>query len=71
MKSLEHIGVLEKDEDKGGRRISQAGQRDMDRESSFPGFLVTYMERQSENAPRWQGDLAEGILFDVVGGTFC
>ncbi|KAL8972237.1 MAG: hypothetical protein Q9183_000651 [Haloplaca sp. 2 TL-2023] len=31
MKSLEKIGVLEKDEDKGGRRISQAGQRDMDR----------------------------------------
>ncbi|KAL8689512.1 MAG: hypothetical protein Q9218_004836 [Villophora microphyllina] len=31
MKSLENIGVLEKDEEKGGRRISQAGQRDLDR----------------------------------------
>ncbi|KAL8873296.1 MAG: hypothetical protein Q9174_001211 [Haloplaca sp. 1 TL-2023] len=31
MKSLEKIGVLEQDEEKGGRRISQAGQRDMDR----------------------------------------
>jgi len=31
MQSLEKIGVLEKDEDKGGRRITQAGQRDLDR----------------------------------------
>ncbi|KAL5453164.1 40S ribosomal protein S19 [Paraphaeosphaeria minitans] len=29
--SLEKIGVLEQDEDKGGRRITQAGQRDLDR----------------------------------------
>ena len=33
MKSLEKIGVLEKDEDKGGRRITQSGQRDLDRKS--------------------------------------
>ena len=32
MKSLEKIGVLEQDEDKGGRRITQSGQRDLDRE---------------------------------------
>ena len=32
LKSLEQIGVLEKDEDKGGRRITQSGQRDLDRE---------------------------------------
>jgi small subunit ribosomal protein S19e len=32
VQSLEKIGVLEKDEDKGGRRITQAGQRDLDRE---------------------------------------
>lgn len=31
MQSLEKIGVLEKDEEKGGRRITQAGQRDLDR----------------------------------------
>src|ERR1700761_4927614 len=31
MQSLEKIGVLEQDEDKGGRRITQAGQRDLDR----------------------------------------
>ncbi|KXL43531.1 hypothetical protein M433DRAFT_167073 [Acidomyces richmondensis BFW] len=31
MQSLEKIGVLEQDEEKGGRRITQAGQRDLDR----------------------------------------
>ncbi|KAL8850506.1 MAG: hypothetical protein Q9221_004554 [Calogaya cf. arnoldii] len=31
MRSLEAIGVLEKDDDKGGRRITQSGQRDLDR----------------------------------------
>ena len=35
MQALEKIGVLEQDEDKGGRRITQSGQRDLDRESSF------------------------------------
>lgn len=35
MKSLEKIGVLEKDEDKGGRRITQSGQRDLDRKSTW------------------------------------
>lgn len=29
--ALEKIGVLEKDEEKGGRRITQSGQRDLDR----------------------------------------
>lgn len=29
--SLEKIGILERDDDKGGRRITQAGQRDLDR----------------------------------------
>lgn len=33
MQALEKIGVLEKDEEKGGRRITQAGQRDLDRKS--------------------------------------
>merc|ERR1712029_153721 len=31
LQSLEKIGVVEHDEDKGGRRITQAGQRDLDR----------------------------------------
>lgn len=31
LQSLEKIGVLETDEDKGGRRVTQAGQRDLDR----------------------------------------
>jgi small subunit ribosomal protein S19e len=31
MQALEKIGVLEQDEDKGGRRITQSGQRDLDR----------------------------------------
>lgn len=34
MQALEKIGVLEQDEDKGGRRITQSGQRDLDRECS-------------------------------------
>ena len=31
MQSLEKIGVLEQDEEKGGRRITQGGVRDLDR----------------------------------------
>ncbi|KAK4691888.1 small subunit ribosomal protein S19e, partial [Lecanoromycetidae sp. Uapishka_2] len=31
MQALENIGVLEKDEERGGRRITQSGQRDLDR----------------------------------------
>lgn len=31
MQALEKIGVLEQDEDKGGRRVSQGGRRDLDR----------------------------------------
>lgn len=37
MQSLEKIGILEQDEEKGGRRITQAGQRDLDRE-----FLLSF-----------------------------
>ena len=32
VQALEKIGVLEQDEDSGGRRITQSGQRDLDRE---------------------------------------
>ncbi|KAI9747607.1 MAG: 40S ribosomal protein S19 [Lichina confinis] len=31
VQALEKIGVLEQDEDRGGRRITQSGQRDLDR----------------------------------------
>jgi small subunit ribosomal protein S19e len=31
LQALEKIGVVEKDEDKGGRRVTQAGVRDLDR----------------------------------------
>ena len=34
--ALEKIGVLEQDEEKGGRRITQSGQRDLDRKCSLP-----------------------------------
>jgi ribosomal protein S19E (S16A) len=35
LQALEKIGVLEQDEEKGGRRITQSGQRDLDRECYF------------------------------------
>jgi len=38
VQALETIGVLEKDEEKGGRRITQSGQRDLDRELGFSFF---------------------------------
>jgi small subunit ribosomal protein S19e len=31
LQALEKIGVVEQDEDKGGRRVTQSGQRDLDR----------------------------------------
>lgn len=37
MQSLAKIGILEIDEEKGGRRITQAGQRDLDRTFSLRG----------------------------------
>lgn len=43
MQSLEQIGVLEKDEDKGGRRITQSGQRDLDR------IAMTTMESEEDD----------------------
>lgn len=42
MQALEKIGVLEQDEEKGGRRITQAGQRDLDR------IAQTCMEAEDE-----------------------
>ncbi|KAK5018255.1 hypothetical protein LTR39_001084 [Cryomyces antarcticus] len=42
MQALEKIGVLEQDEDKGGRRITQSGQRDLDR------IAMTTLEAEDE-----------------------
>lgn len=40
MQSLAKIGILEIDEDKGGRRITQAGQRDLDRTLHFRDIIM-------------------------------
>ena len=47
MRSLEAIGVLEKDDDKGGRRITQSGQRDLDREYIPKIILLCRNTRES------------------------
>jgi hypothetical protein len=39
MQALEKIGVLEKDEEKGGRRITQSGQRDLGK-----SFLTSFLD---------------------------
>lgn len=44
MQALEKIGVLEQDEEKGGRRITQSGQRDLDRKS-LRCFRIDYFFR--------------------------
>lgn len=57
MKSLEAIGVLEKDDDKGGRRITQSGQRDLDREFYPDGFFGLWRDiwaSSAETAPLLQ-----------------
>ena len=43
MQALEKIGVLEQDEEKGGRRITQSGQRDLDR------IAQTTLEEEEED----------------------
>jgi small subunit ribosomal protein S19e len=59
MQALEKIGVLEQDEEKGGRRITQSGQRDLDRKymgvsTSTPklilhaGIAATTVEAEEE-----------------------
>ena len=59
MQSLEKIGVLERDEDKGGRRITQSGQRDLDRKlpnklelryptNGYAGIAQTTLEAEEE-----------------------
>lgn len=52
MQSLEKIGILEQDEEKGGRRITQAGQRDLDRMfyiSIFQLHLSTICQYVADN----------------------
>ena len=43
VQALEKIGVLELDEEKGGRRITQSGQRDLDREFIFAAWVLADM----------------------------
>lgn len=45
MQALEKINVLEKDEERGGRRITQSGQRDLDRTCA----RGTYLKRPLAN----------------------
>jgi small subunit ribosomal protein S19e len=40
LQSLEKIGVVEQDDDKGGRRITQSGQRDLDRKFRRLGSAI-------------------------------
>ena len=46
MQSLEKIGILEQDEEKGGRRITQAGQRDLDRTFSLRFPVISAGDRR-------------------------
>lgn len=48
LQALEKIGVLEQDEEKGGRRITQSGQRDLDRECSLFLSIFHHEFRLSE-----------------------
>ena len=52
MQSLEKIGVLEKDP-RGGRRISQDGQRDLDR------IATAILEKQRDDTNEDEGEEAE------------
>lgn len=54
MKSLEAIGVLEKDDDKGGRRITQSGQRDLDRECYPHGYFWIMENRLLRGLLSWK-----------------
>lgn len=51
MQALEKIQVLEKDEERGGRRITQQGQRDLDRECPSPETFVDVSDFQ-QGSPR-------------------
>lgn len=50
MQALEKIQVLEQDEEKGGRRITQQGQRDLDR--TYSCVLGSNMANNKQVSPR-------------------
>ena len=54
MQSLEKLGVLEQDEEKGGRRITQSGQRDLDRMVPFYDIDVEHemLTNNKQASPR-------------------
>lgn len=58
MQALEKIGVLEQDEEKGGRRITQSGQRDLDRKLLrcfvFENSFVYTLLSKAGEALEWQ-----------------
>ncbi len=49
MQALEKIGVLEQDEEKGGRRITQSGQRDLDRKFSYSCMVDSNQRRLTDS----------------------
>ena len=60
MQSLEKIGVLEQDEDKGGRRITQSGKRDLDREWKSMHTFSSFFSRSRE-----RGHVAQRLHWDI------
>ena len=54
MQALEDINVLEKNDEKGGRRITQSGQRDLDREY-FSRFCSTVLPMATKSALQISG----------------
>ncbi len=58
MQALEKIGVLEKDEEKGGRRITQSGQRDLGK-CHFASFL----DGSQSMKCLWGWDCSRGLSF--------
>jgi ribosomal protein S19E (S16A) len=52
MQALEKIKILEKDEEKGGRRITEAGQRDLDRKSGLDSDECMKLADLSQGSPR-------------------
>jgi ribosomal protein S19E (S16A) len=52
MQSLEKIQVLEQDEEKGGRRITQQGQRDLDRKLSCIAVVPSGSDTGTQGSPR-------------------
>jgi hypothetical protein len=62
MQALEKIGVLEQDEEKGGRRITQSGQRDLGKSSSHKILLLRRPVAKSISA-------ALGVFFFLLRAT--